>query len=252
MAAAVQSTHVSPPSSAPRVAGIHAIGATRTAATTVRWTVTFTQSVVGVVTTDFRLRVSGITGPVAITSLSGSGKTRTVTATTGTSTPSGTGTLQLVLETGRGIRTATKIALAGAPVVGATYTITHANTSQTRPGLPFSMSGTTQSALAPGATVPVAVTLTNPNDVPITVTAISVAITGTSDAAACPAQGNFAITQQLTVPVTVPANASSVTLAALGIPSSEWPQLTMIDTGVSQDACHGVVLSLDLSGTAHS
>jgi hypothetical protein len=80
-------------STAPTVTSIARVGSTPTAASSVSWTVTFSESVTGVNASDFSLvRSGGLTGG-SITAVTGSGTTRTVTASTG----SGSGTLGLNL-----------------------------------------------------------------------------------------------------------------------------------------------------------
>ncbi|HEV7427102.1 MAG TPA: lamin tail domain-containing protein, partial [Thermoanaerobaculia bacterium] len=77
---------------APTVVSINRVGSATTAAPSVSWTVTFSESVTGVDTTDFVLATSGVTG-TSITGVTGSGTTYTVTANSG----SGSGTLGLNL-----------------------------------------------------------------------------------------------------------------------------------------------------------
>jgi len=90
-----------------------------TSATSVSWTVTFNESVVGVATGNFALvQADGLSG-AAITSVSGSGPTWTVTASTG----SGSGTLGLDLSSAAGITDLAGNALTGVPVTGGVYTV---------------------------------------------------------------------------------------------------------------------------------
>ena len=79
-------TDLTPPS----VLSITRANANPTSAASVNFTVTFSEAVTGVDTSDFRLTVSGISG-ASVTSVSGSGASRTVTVNTGT----GNGTLRL-------------------------------------------------------------------------------------------------------------------------------------------------------------
>ncbi len=78
---------------APTVSSIDRADANPTNASSVNWTVTFSEPVTGVDASDFALANSGLGGTPAITNVTGSGATRTVTATTG----SGNGTLGLNL-----------------------------------------------------------------------------------------------------------------------------------------------------------
>ena len=77
----------------PSVVSINRADPNPTNAASVSWTVTFSESVTGVDTSDFVLVPTGLGGSPAITGVSGSGSTRTVTASTGT----GSGTLGLNL-----------------------------------------------------------------------------------------------------------------------------------------------------------
>lgn len=76
----------------PTVSSINRTGVTPAAASSVSWTVTFSESVTGVDSADFSLVNSGLTAP-SVTGVVGSGTTYTVTANTGT----GSGTLGLNL-----------------------------------------------------------------------------------------------------------------------------------------------------------
>jgi beta-lactamase superfamily II metal-dependent hydrolase len=77
---------------APSVVSINRVGSASTAAASVSWTVTFSESVTGVDTSDFALVASGVTG-TSLTGVTGSGTTWTVSANSG----SGSGTLGLNL-----------------------------------------------------------------------------------------------------------------------------------------------------------
>lgn len=101
--------------------------------------------------------------------------------------------------------------------------------------------------LYPGLTpTPIPVRVSNPNEVAIEVTAITVAIDG---APADCAAGNFALTPASASPenpLVVPAD-SSVELPAAG---TEAPAIRMLDLPVEQDACRGAEIPLVFSGEA--
>ncbi|OYY63533.1 MAG: hypothetical protein B7Y51_05930 [Burkholderiales bacterium 28-67-8] len=80
----------------PTVTSIVRANPNPTAASSVTWTVTFSESVTGVNTGDFVLVNSGVAGSPAITTVSGSGTTWTVNASTGSTTATGTLTMTLV------------------------------------------------------------------------------------------------------------------------------------------------------------
>jgi hypothetical protein len=127
------------------------------------------------------------------------------------------------------------------PVVGMATTFTPAINSQD-----FGITGNTTVPLLPGTTSSVDLQFTNPNPAPITV--VSEATTVTTSSGAC-TPSNFAIAQDLHIPVTVPAG-STVTLSSLGIPPDDWPAVGMLDTGSNQDSCQGVQLTLHYQGQA--
>jgi len=110
---------------APTVSSITAPGANPTNAASVDFTVTFSEAVTNVGTTDFTLNLSGVTG-AGVTSVSAdSGSTRTVTVSTGT----GSGTIRLDLTDDDSIVDAATNPLGGAGAGngnftgGQTYTI---------------------------------------------------------------------------------------------------------------------------------
>ena len=102
---------------APTVDAIDRADASPTNASSVAWTVTFSEDVTGVDAGDFSLAATGVTG-ADITDVSGSGATRTVTVDTG----AGDGTLGLNLTDDDSITDAVGNALA-AGRTGQTYTI---------------------------------------------------------------------------------------------------------------------------------
>ncbi len=74
---------------APTVTSIARAGSSMTNASSVSWTVTFSEPAIGVASGNFSLAAqSGLTGTPSVTGVSGSGATWTVTASTGSGTPS--------------------------------------------------------------------------------------------------------------------------------------------------------------------
>lgn len=88
------------------------------AASTVDFTVTFSEAVSGVNLSDFGFSITDLTG-VSITNVTGSGTTRTVTVNTG----SGSGTVRLTVFDDNSIVDASGNPLGGAFTTGETYTI---------------------------------------------------------------------------------------------------------------------------------
>jgi DNA/RNA endonuclease G, NUC1 len=93
----------------PSVSSVNRVGTTPTNAASVDYTVTFSQSVTGVDTSDFTLNTTGVTGP-SITGVTGSGTTYTVSVNTGT----GDGTIRLDVTDDDTIVNGTSIPLGGA------------------------------------------------------------------------------------------------------------------------------------------
>jgi hypothetical protein len=92
---------------------------------------------------------------------------------------------------------------------------------------------------------PLSVTVSNPNDVPVEVTRLSVGIA--NDPPACPAE-NFRLTPSALSPgspLPVPARGS-VTL-----PSAAAPAIEMLNLPVNQDACSEAQVDLVFEGEAH-
>jgi CSLREA domain-containing protein len=81
----------------PFVTSIVRAGANPTGAASVDFTVTFSESVTGVDSTDFAVTAAGITGVPAVTNVIGSGTTYTVTVSTGTGTVGSPNTIRLDL-----------------------------------------------------------------------------------------------------------------------------------------------------------
>lgn len=103
---------------APTVLSVNRVGATSTNQTSVNWTVTFSESVTGVDSSDFTLVRTGAVSGGGVSGVSGSGAVYTVTATTGT----GDGTLGLNVLNDGTIKDAATNPLSAA-FTGQTYTI---------------------------------------------------------------------------------------------------------------------------------
>ena len=118
-------------------------------------------------------------------------------------------------------------------------------------GKPFSVSGTATSALSPGVSSPLALTVTNPNSVAITVTELNVAVAAKSSKPGCEGPANLALTQSnlsAANPLVVPAGGVA------SVPSGpvSAPQVLMKDLPTNQDACKNASFTFNYSGSAHS
>jgi hypothetical protein len=121
-------------------------------------------------------------------------------------------------------------------------------------GSPFGITGDVGGLLQPGETAPLDLTLSNPNDRPIRVTSLSVAIASVTAPHATVANpcgvSDFAVAQLPgAASFTIPAH-SSRTLATLGLAPAQMPSLSMITSAANQDGCKGATVRLSYGGTA--
>jgi hypothetical protein len=118
-------------------------------------------------------------------------------------------------------------------------------------GADFKIAGGGVRNLMPGVTKTIALTLTNPNGIPIYVTALTVTVSTDSTPPGCTSEGNLQITQSNVSsadPIAIPANGS-VTLTS----PPRAPQITLLNLpNVNQDACKSKVFDLTYSGSARS
>jgi hypothetical protein len=116
-------------------------------------------------------------------------------------------------------------------------------------GANFTISGGV-SGLEPGLTLPVTLTLTNPNSTRIYVTHLAVSMSADSTPSGCSRDANFVITQSSatsTNSIAVPAKGK-VTLASAPLA----PQISFLNLTTLQDVCKGKSFVLTFSGSAHS
>jgi hypothetical protein len=118
-------------------------------------------------------------------------------------------------------------------------------------GVDFGISGDGAANLRPGVTTAIPLTLTNPNGVPIYVTALTVSIAADSTPPGCSSASNVEITQSNAsgaAPITVPAR-SSVTLTS----APRAPRIMLLNLpGVNQDVCKNRSFVLTYRGSARS
>jgi hypothetical protein len=163
--------------------------------------------------------------------VSTSGNSTTMTVATGSDTPPGS--YPLVVHGTSGATSAD--------------TTTHLSVSAAK-GKAFTIAGTVDRALAPGVTGYLDLALTNTNNQTLSITNLSVSVTGTSKSG-CSASGNFTTTQfSGTYPLSLPSN-SARTLSQLGVPQSQWPKVTMLNLATNQDVCKSTSLTLGYAGT---
>lgn len=194
---------------------------------------------------------TNFTGPVTLSVLGGlpagataafspdpaTGNATTLQVTTSAaSTPSGGYTLLVV----------------GAATMGSTTQYAYAQAQLTvlaASNRSFLISGGPTGTLAPGiAPQPVNLVLGNPNNQALSVSNLTVTVTGTSAGNACDAS-NFTVLQYSgPYPVNLAANQTA-SLSQLGVPSAAWPRVGMLDLPKNQDACKGVTIRLAYAGS---
>ena len=130
------------------------------------------------------------------------------------------------------------------------YSWTIAKTVETS-GKPFTIAGNASGSLSPGISRSLAITLSNPNNVAIEVTALAATVTAGSSKAGCDGPANLALTQSnvsATNALTIAAN-SQVALPSGAVSA---PVVLMRDLPSNQDACKNASFTFTYSGSAHS
>jgi uncharacterized membrane protein len=117
----------------------------------------------------------------------------------------------------------------------------------------FTISGDVGS-LAPGLSRAIDLSISNPNQRPISVSNLSVMVsdvqrTATAVEAGLPCSAADYAVVQYRGPYPLSVAPGSGSLSGLGVPSSQWPEIRMLDTRVNQDGCKGAVLRLSFSGS---
>ena len=127
-------------------------------------------------------------------------------------------------------------------------------TLQTK-GKDFSISGSLTGLLSPGASLPLDLALTNPNKKQISITNLTVTISGVVRTQAMIAANkpctvaDYAVLQYTGgYPLTV-AGSATATLSQLRVAGSAMPHVVMRDTTSNQDGCKGATVSLAYSGS---
>jgi hypothetical protein len=115
----------------------------------------------------------------------------------------------------------------------------------------FSITGDALDSVAPNKGVPLNLFLTNPHNFPLTVLEVSAGVAPRTSDTACGGNQNFTVAQ-------IPAGRYPFTLGpretksltAIGISDDDKPTLRMLNLDTNQDACKGVALELQYSGSA--
>lgn len=112
----------------------------------------------------------------------------------------------------------------------------------------FTIEGNATEPISPGVRAPLDLKLTNPHEVPMSVTDLSVRVQKVSapnadDAHPC-AIADFTVGQASdSIKIIVAARATS-TLSSLGLARATWPQVGLLERSVNQDGCKGASLTL--------
>ncbi|MDQ0633168.1 hypothetical protein QFZ40_001077 [Arthrobacter pascens] len=122
-------------------------------------------------------------------------------------------------------------------------------------GRTLTFSGDLGAPLSPGSSVPLNLSIYNPNNETLSLNGLSVSITDISRTEAAVAaelpctRADYAISNYTGPhPLTIPAGHNS--LQSLEIPPALWPKIAMLDTTLNQDGCKGATLQLAYSQAA--
>ncbi|MDQ1483409.1 MAG: hypothetical protein QOF35_1485 [Actinomycetota bacterium] len=118
---------------------------------------------------------------------------------------------------------------------------------------PFSIEGKATEPISPGVGASLNLKLTNPNDVPISVTDLTVTVqkirAPKADGARPCTVRDFTVKQgSSSAGITLAARASS-TLSNLGLPRTAWPEVRLLERAVDQDGCKGATLALEFAAS---
>jgi hypothetical protein len=117
---------------------------------------------------------------------------------------------------------------------------------------PFGISGNASQPFSPGATVPLDLTLDNPNPFTLEVAELVVSVEHQTTKAGCDGLENYSAEQipASRYPISLPAR-STRTLSSLGVAVADRPAVTMNNLiNVDQSACQGATVYFDYSGGA--
>jgi hypothetical protein len=122
----------------------------------------------------------------------------------------------------------------------------------TSPGS-FRIDGDLPSTLSPGSGEPLDLTLTNPGSADLSISRLDVrvdAVTAPRADSTHPCTPDDFIVQQFSGAYGfVLPGSGETSLSALGIPSSEWPNVGMLNTALDQDGCMSAHLTLGFAGS---
>jgi len=120
-----------------------------------------------------------------------------------------------------------------------------------RPTDSFAISGDLAEPFSPGGSAPLNLTISNPLDTDLAVSALRVVIDeveAPNATALLPCSvDDFAVEQLSRRDELVIEAGATISLAELGIPSDDWPQVLMLNTDSNQDGCKSASFTLAYS-----
>jgi hypothetical protein len=127
----------------------------------------------------------------------------------------------------------------------------HADAVADRPSLSFSISGDLAEPFFPGGSAPLNLSISNPLDTDLVVSELLVEVDAVDAPNATETRpcgvDDFAVEQMSGRDVLIVPAGSTTSLAELGVPSDDWPQVLMLDTESNQDGCKGASFALAYS-----
>jgi hypothetical protein len=118
----------------------------------------------------------------------------------------------------------------------------------------FTIAGDLPAPLQPGAAAPLDLQLTNPSAAAVTITGITVSLSGIDAPRARPGfpcvPDDFALTQFTGTYGFTLDPASTVSLSEIGVPAEQLPHVAMLDRPVNQNGCKGASLHFTFAGTS--
>jgi hypothetical protein len=121
-------------------------------------------------------------------------------------------------------------------------------------GSPFTITGNAAQALQPGLPQPIELQIHNPNGEALSIAGLSASVSAVNAPNATPglpcSADEFAV-QQYSGPLPlVVAPGATVSLGELGVPRSQWPQVSLLNLPTNQDGCQGASVTLRYTADA--
>jgi hypothetical protein len=193
--------------------------------------------------------VNGFTGSIAF-SVTGAPTGATSTFTPASVAVGGSSSLQVAVKN---TTTAGAYTLTITGTSGTKQQTTSVSLIVTQTGKQFTITAPATTVPGPGAGVALNLSIVNPNNQTMQVTNLTVAITSVTKAANAPANrpctaADYTVVQfSGSYPISLGAGETR-SLSSLGIPSTRWPVLAMVNSSSNQDGCKGATVNLTFSG----